>query len=160
MIRLNFIGLDATIRHLEGIRARLRDLRPAWLNVLAYLRRVVVGQFATEGAKQGTPWRPLSARYKQWKAVKYPGQPILRASDRMFRSLLGSHPDAIVDVQPQRFTYGTKTPYARYHQRGTRKMSKREILVVTDNDRREVKAIMRRHLENQAALSGFSAARP
>lgn len=150
--------IEPAIKALQGMLARLKDLRPAWRSVLAYLRRQTVTQFATQGTRSGSPWQPLNPTYAAWKAVRYPGQPILRASDRMFGSLLGSNNEAIEEMQRQSFTYGTRTPYARYHQKGTPRMAKREILAVTEEDRREIKTRVRAHLENQSALSGFERA--
>jgi phage gpG-like protein len=115
----------------------------------------MVGTFASQGARIGQNWKPLSPAYAKWKAVKYPGQPILRASDRMFGSLLGANGEAVEDVQRQSLAYGTRTPYAKYHQRGTPRMAQRRFLAMTEADRREIKNLIRLHLNNQARLGGF-----
>lgn len=155
MISVEFVGLDKTIERLTAMARRLRDLRPAWRSVLSYLKRATEQTFVSQGARIGTQWAPLSEGYAKQKAVVYPGQPILRASDAMFNSLVGGNSDSVVEIQEQELTYGTRTKYARYHQDGTPRMSQRRILAVTDDDRREIKQIVRRHLENQAQLGGF-----
>ena len=158
MIRLE-IDIEPTLTALQAMLERLRDLRPAWRSVLAYLRRAMIGTFATQGQRIGQPWRPLSATYAKYKAVKFPGQPILRASDRMFGSLVGSNNEAVEDVERQSLTYGTRTPYAKYHQRGTPRMAKRRFLTVTETDRREIQAAVKAHLRHQGAISGFGGLR-
>lgn len=79
----------------------------------------------------------------------------MRASDRLFQSLTDQTADSVVEIEAQEMTFGTEVPYARYHQRGEGRNPQRKILVVTEEDRRQLKKIVRAHLENQAALAGF-----
>lgn len=155
MIRIEFAGLDKAIARLEEMARRLRDLRPAWRSVLSYLKRATEQTFASQGARIGQQWAPLTEDYERRKSVVYPGQPILRASDAMFRSLVDGTSDSIEEITDRELVYGTRTRHARYHQDGTPRMPKRQILAVTDQDRREIKRIVRTHLERQAQLGGF-----
>jgi hypothetical protein len=150
--------IEPAITALNALLQRLRNLRPAWKTVLAYLRRQALEQFASQGARSGSPWKPLNETYARWKAIRYPGQPILRASDQMFRSLVGKTGYSIEEATPDSLTYGTGDPKARYHQQGTPRMAKRKILEVTEADRATIKKIVRLHLENQSTLSGFERA--
>ena len=155
MIRVEW-DITKTVAGLQALLARLRDLTPAWRNLLAYLRQVTAQTFDTQGGRIGQFWQPLSPAYAKFKAIKWPGQPILRASDRMFRSLTTEGAtDSIAQVSPQALSYGTQTPYAKYHQRGTPKLPRRQFLAVTEADRIEIKRIVRAQLDNQARLSGF-----
>lgn len=143
---------------LRGLLARLRDLSPAWKVVIAYLRRATTEQFATQGGRSGSVWQPLTDRYARWKSRRYPGQPILRASDGLFRSLVEQTSDSIAEIAPQSLTYGTRRFYGRFHQRGDRPNPRRQFLAVTERDRSEIKKLVRLHLENQSVLSGFERA--
>lgn len=148
--------IKATVEGLQALLSKLRDLTPAWRNLLVYLRGATRQTFESLGGRIGEGWQPLSTPYAQFKAVKWPGQPILRASDAMFRSLTVDGADGSVsDVTPQLLQYGTTTPYARYHQEGTPRMPKRKFLAVTEADRVQIKRIVVAHLDNQARLSGF-----
>lgn len=151
--------ISKAVAGLQALARRLANLRPAWVSVLAYLRAQSRLQFSSAGARSGSPWQPLSERYSRWKAVRYPGQPILRATDEMFRSL--TEPDAdgsIAEAEPQSLTYGTRNRKAAYHQRGNARLPQRKVLEVTDNDRREVAKLVRAHLQGQARISGFEGA--
>lgn len=155
MIRINVKGLNEAIEYLRGMRRRLGDLRPAWQAILLYLREATREQFRTEGARNGSPWQALSPAYARWKTRRYPGQPILRASDEMFRSLVGQTGESVIRIEPRRLEYGTRRRYGRYHQRGEGYNPLRQFLDVTEEDRRQIKKLARLHLENQSILSGF-----
>lgn len=155
MIRIVLDGVDEAVKSLKAMAERLKNLRPAWQTVLAYLRRASEAQFATEGARSGSRWQPLSLAYAARKARRYPGQPILRASDAVFRSLVDRTADSIIEIEPQSLTYGTSRFYARFHQRGMGRNPRRQILAVTEQDRREIQKLVRLHLDNQSTLSGF-----
>lgn len=157
MIKVNW-KIDETVAGLEALLARLRDLRPAWQALAIYLRRSTRLQFASQGSRGGSPWRALTVRYALRKERVYPGQPILRASDQLFRSVTAETPDSIVEVEPQTLNFGTSLARGGYHQRGEGNNPRRPFLVVTTEDRRQIKKIVRAHLRGQAALSGFEVA--
>lgn len=154
MIRVEW-QIEPAISALKGLLERLRDLRPAWRQIVVYMRRATLLHFASEGGRGGAQWAPLTPRYAAQKEKVFPGQPIMRASDQLFRSLTDQTADSVVEIEAQALTYGTSLPYGRYHQRGEGYNPQRKILVVTQEDRRQLKKIVRAHLENQAALSGF-----
>lgn len=140
---------------LAAIADRARDLRPAWRAVVAYLRAATIQQFASQGGRLGTPWQPLSPAYAIAKARKYPGQPILRATDAMFNSLAGQTADSVVEIEPQVMSYGTKDRKAHWHQYGTTRMPARKILGLIAQDKQMVKSIVKDHLANQLRATGF-----
>lgn len=149
------LDVKAAIKALRAIKALLADLRPAYRTIIEYLRKATERQFSSEGSRSGDPWQPLSRAYAEWKAIAYPGKPILRATDAMFKSLVGKTTDSVERITKTYLTYGTRRKYARYHQKGGGRLPKRKILAVTDADRREVKKLARLHLEQQSILSGF-----
>jgi phage gpG-like protein len=154
MLRVEWNITDA-VEKLSALRARVTDLRPAWKSLLLYLRKATERTFATEGGRIGAKWAPLTQPYASRKARAFPGQPILRATDAMFRSLVVGTENSVIESEPQEFIFGTQDRKARFHQDGTPRMAQRKILDVTPEDRRQIKAIMRAHLENQGTLSGF-----
>lgn len=149
--------IEETVEGLTALLGRLRDLRPAWRALVAYLRQTARLQFASQGTRGGSPWQRLTVRYAQRKERVYPGQPILRASDALFRSVTSETPDSIVEVEPQSLAFGTSLARGGYHQRGEGNNPRRRFLVVTQEDRRQIKKLVRAHLRGQAALSGFEA---
>lgn len=147
--------IKPTVEALRAMRERLRDLRPAWRAVLTYLRGATKDQFRTEGGRGGARWKPLNPQYEKFKKVQYPGQPILRASDKLFGSLMDKTRDSILATTKTELRYGTRRPYGRYHQKGLGRNPRRQFLVVTEADRRNIKAIVREYLRGQSRLSGF-----
>jgi len=154
MIRIEW-DISAALRGLNALRDALRDLRPAWPSVLVYLRKATQQTFATQGGRIGEQWTELSTGYAKEKAKVWPGQPILRASDAMFNSLVGQTGDSVAEMQRDSFAYGTRDRKAKYHQRGTSRMPRRAMLAVTEEDRREIRGLMKLHLENHLRINGF-----
>lgn len=155
MVELSIEGIDQILTSVQERLKRLRNLRPVWRSILAYLQQATIEQFATAGGRSRDKWEPLSPAYAIRKAQVWPGKPILRASDRLFQSLTGRNQDSIVEIDARSLIWGTSTPYARYHQRGTARMPQRKIIVVTKADRRQITALVRAHLANQARVSGY-----
>lgn len=73
-------------------------------------------------------WPSLSPRYSAWKALHYPGKPLLRASDRLYKSLTETTSDSIRKATDKGAQFGSRVPYANRHNRGTGGMPKREFL--------------------------------
>jgi len=156
MIRVIW-NIEAALNALAAMAGRLRDLSPLWRGILPYLRRQSELQFSTLGGRSGDEWQELSDRYAQWKAVHYPGQPILKASGEMFRSLIEEgNADTIADVTPGQLDYGTRNPKAGYHQTGGGRLPARVVLAVTNEDREAIQNAARAYLRGQAEISGFT----
>ncbi len=92
-------------------------------------------QFASEGARGGTPWPPLSPTYEAWKATHFPGMPILQATMNLWGQLaVGT--GMRVERSPRRLLMEPTVPYARWHQTGTRRMPARPPVVLIEEDKR------------------------
>lgn len=72
----------------------------------------------------GRPWATLNPVYSKWKAERYPGQPILRATGLMQDS-------AYIYTRGNAFLVKS-TPYGAYNQFGTSKMPARPWMGVPD----------------------------
>jgi phage gpG-like protein len=84
-------------------------------------------QFASQGI-QGShgKWAALSPVYAAWKSKRYPGKPILQASGAMMKDLLSEINEG--ETTARSMLYGTRIPYALYHQTGTKtKTGKRKM---------------------------------
>lgn len=145
------------MRELDAMAQRARDMRPAWLAVIAYLRIATAQQFASQGSRLGSAWQPLSEPYGTQKAKVFPGQPILRATDAMFKSLTEETENSITDVEPLAMEYGTKDRKAKYHQDGTPRMPRRQILGLIAQDKRQIVRLVQQHLANELRPAGFEA---
>ena len=114
---------------LNGIRSAMNDLTPIWPQVRDVYMTFMRQQFTTEGGYAGVDWAPLSGNYARWKSQQAPGKTILRFRDRMYNSLTQqNHADQVYRTEPQKMEWGTRVPYARFHQLGTHKMPKRVVM--------------------------------
>lgn len=126
---------------------RLGNMQPAFDAIADWQAQEWREQFNTQGAHLTQRWAPLSPAYREWKAIRYPGQPILVRTGRLRRSLT-SRPFGIEEFRKGSVRLGTDVPYGAYHQRGTRFMPRRQLYPTTTENRRvkEVIRIMQRYI--------------
>jgi hypothetical protein len=96
----------------RGMRRRAADLRPVFDAFRPIWQADIVRVFRSGGLP--APWPPLSPRYAAWKARRYPGMPIMRRTDRLYRSLTGSSSDTVWHTTPRTIRFGTRVPYWRF----------------------------------------------
>lgn len=140
-------------RKLEQAISRLkegfRDFRRVWPQVASVFHQSVRRQFDSLGAQSGG-WRPLTESYAQWKAVEYPGQPVMRRTGALFQSLVEPFDaNAVFLMRPTEFIRGSRLPYARYAHK------QRPAIAMTDDDRREMTQVARESFEDFTKLLGF-----
>lgn len=159
MIRLRLeiageVQLDRAItRFTEGVA----DYRPVWPAISDDFRSLERRQFATEGAAGGGErWAALTAAYARWKAVRFPGKPILQRTGRLVGSLTDrSHPDAIEQAERMTLSLGTRVQYGLYHQRGTPRMQQRRGIQFTEAFKRAAMAHVQGYLVEMATRGGW-----
>jgi len=142
---------DKPLRRAFVVYRRIEDLTPAWQRMLPAIRNYIDRRIATGGTHHSMPpFAPLSPRYARYKARRYPGAPILVRSGRLRSALTQpDHPDAIADIQPDRLTFGTRVPYALYHQLGTQRMPARPPIKLSKTLQTELLTILRNYLIEQ-----------
>lgn len=120
------LGNPAAVARLEEGLRRLENAKPA--DILDVFDRSAANieqrQFSTLGTFGGTPWAPLNRRYAAWKAVHYPGRPILRREGNLYQA--ATHPT--VTPTPQGVTIRVSDPKVGYHQDGTQHMPARQVV--------------------------------
>lgn len=158
-----FAQLDRAFTRLgEGAR----DLRPAWEQMATRIEDITEEHIESQGVRGRTPYAALSRAYATAKARRFGELPILIRSRRMFEGLtVRGHPDHVRRIEPLEMEVGIDqqtVPYARFHQSGTRRMPRRPVLVLTEEDKADLTVIVQRHLiaefrQSQAARNaGFS----
>lgn len=129
-IRIDVDGVEAMNQRLQGWSRRMDDWRPIWRDVATDFRRTTRAMFAGEGRVDDLDrWRPLSRAYAAQKARTHPGRGILVRTGRLRRE--ASHPRT--RATPDELTLTIQTPYAGYHQRGTRRMPARPVIRLAKN---------------------------
>lgn len=118
LISLEVNGEEQVKFSLGRMAHALADMRPFWPAFHEVFKAVEVAQFASQGgAGGGGAWAPLSAAYAAWKAVHYPGRPILVRSGALREAMTGGS-GHIFEPTPTYVRLGGYSPYGGYHQEG------------------------------------------
>jgi phage gpG-like protein len=101
---------------------KAQNLKPVFREVREELRFIYTSHFLSNG--NGT-WKPLDPEYGAWKSRHFPGAPTLIRSGELFQSIDRFTVDEMNDMSAR---FGTDLEVAKFHQYGTWKMAKREII--------------------------------
>jgi phage gpG-like protein len=136
MLNLTFsvMGTTQLNRSLSRFGEAVRDFRPVWRQLYADFLKIEREQFNSEGARSGTPWRPLRPTYAAWKAVHYPGMKVLVATGTMQLQLTTGQ-GMQNTFAPLSMRLHPTDPKAKYHQAGTRRMAARPPVQLTPDDK-------------------------
>jgi phage gpG-like protein len=137
-VEIEMFGDTLISRSFDRMIDAASDLRPAWEEMADDFARVENQRFA----QQGPGWAPLSADYA---ARKRPAGPILQRTRRLKDSLT-ARPFPIENLGPLEAGFGSDVEYGVYHQQGTPKMPKREVVKLTNADRARWMKYAQRHL--------------
>lgn len=159
MIRFDFSvdGIPAFDRAFNRIEKEIDDLRFVWPAVSAEIYSIEREQFASEGAAGASgKWAALTKAYAKFKAVRFPNQPILKATTSLFDSVTSSDaPDSIFRPERGALTIGTQREGAVWHQRGSGKMPRRRIYDFSDKQKRQVQKAIQLGLVQFIRRQGF-----
>ena len=144
------LGFRVLSRQLEEYADRAEDFRPVWPLVGDLVSQAVGEQFATEGARFHTPWKPLDPDYKRWKIQQGWSSQTLVASGRM-RDSFTSRPMAIERYYPDHADFGSDVEYAEYHQTGTSRGLPRRPIVDWEDETllRDVDGVLQSYLDGE-----------
>lgn len=143
-IKIDTRDLDRLHKKVSKFEKSFNDLTPLWLNLAVSLREYQTALFANQGFGKWPTYeetmREKADSYREWKNSKYPGSGInlLQLSKRLYRSLTSKTSDSKIFISPKRFEFGTKVPWAVYHNEGIR-VAKRSVLEMSP----EIQAIFK-----------------
>jgi hypothetical protein len=130
------IGRSAAAQWMQGVRERMRDLRPAWPGVLGVIYRNEVAVFDAEGSVDGEPkWAENSDNpirfhgglgYRTYKEQTYAQTKILTLTGKLRRMVTGVTPNGKITPYLQRLRFGTD--YRDFSALPKRPRSKRDRL--------------------------------
>lgn len=135
-MQLEFVvdGVTQMSRSMSRFADSLKDFTPVFEQISENFKAIEREQFNTEGGRVSN-WTPLSEDYAEWKSLHFPGKPILQASGALMASLTGGT-NFIKRITSSEMTIGSSDPKAIFHQRGTQKMPKREVIKLVEDDKR------------------------
>lgn len=147
-------GFDLKIRQLATWGQSITSLEEPLTEIGHDFQADFMQNMASEGGLYGG-WAPLAASTIEDRLRKgYGAGPILVRTMRLANSLAGQSADSIFAVTPTTLRVGTNDPKAPYHQRGTRKMPKRQIVGVTWFRRQMIVRRIGDWVREQARLAG------
>lgn len=124
------------------------DFRGIWPGVSGTIYSIFGRAFDTEGASTAAGrWKELTPSYARGKAIKFPGQTILRAENTLFESMTDPEAaDAVFIPERDQLTIGSRDPKARAHQRGLGNLPARPMISFTETDKRDIQKSLQRGL--------------
>lgn len=146
--------LNRAFNRTEGFVADMRNFAPA---IAQEFYRAEREQFQTEGSAGASgKWSPLSTPYARFKAERFPGETILRATGALEASLTDPDAfDAIFRADEREIVLGTKVPYARAHQRGAGRLPSRPPISLSETQKRRMQKAVQRQLIAEMRKLGF-----
>lgn len=127
LIKIDKRSLTQVKRKLREMKARSENLMPAWNAVLDWWTRGNQQHFGTQGKRWRTPWRELNPDYLAWKRSEgWQGDTLVMTSN--LRRSLTDRPLPIEHITPHELVAGTNVSYAHFHQDGTKKMPRRQLI--------------------------------
>jgi hypothetical protein len=141
-------GADTVSTKFERMSRRAKYISPeAWEEVGTYLSGIEAEQFATEGARLGTPWQPLapSTIRDRLKHGFMPGPILIRTGDLAEQFI--DRPMALERYYKHSAYFGSKIKKSIWQHKGTfykgkRHIPPRPIMVVTEETASHVAHIL------------------
>lgn len=144
---------------MTDLGSRISDLRWLWPDLAGEFYRREQAWFAAEG--EGT-WAALSEQYAKWKARYYPGQPLMRLTGNLSRSLISrTSADAVFEPEARSLTLGSNVVYARAHHYGypERKLKARPLIDIDQATEAQMLEVAEREFADYCGTLGFGVTR-
>lgn len=135
-VSIDVDGVDKVVQKLSDMLIRGKAFTPIFAKQIAELKLAWAGNFTSGGFVSGG-WAPLDAGYGAWKLAHFPGAPPMVRTGRLFQSLAVGAAESIYSSTNSSFSIGTTVEYAKFHQYGTTKMPKRQIVFAPEELRRK-----------------------
>lgn len=114
------------LRRLEAMDAAAKDFRIVFQWARTELAKANAENFTASGLPVGG-WSPLKPKYAAWKTRNFPGAPIMVQNGALRRDLT-TLTGAANSIGRKRARFGTSIEYAKFHQYGTTRMPKRQVV--------------------------------
>jgi len=125
-VYVKIYGDDEVRDYMDAIERRSKNLKPVFHWTKRELEKANSKNFLSNGLPVGG-WKPLSAAYGAWKTSRFPGQPTMIRSGKLFRSLANINSND-TEINDTNASFSNSIEYAKFHQYGTNKMPARKII--------------------------------
>jgi phage gpG-like protein len=131
--------------------AKAPDMRRIAPRLREYLVSAERSQFDSEGRTGSGGWAPLKPKTVASKAARGLDPRILRATERLRKSLTNrTSADQAFEYDSDSMFFGTRVPYAGFHQTGTRRMPARKPVELSERNRRKVVKVVQAVIMDRA----------
>lgn len=140
-------------REILRVGANAANMKPAFNDVHDIIRDAEKKQFSTQGKAFSNGWKPLAASTKRYKAARNLDPRILHATLRLRKSFTTKgDKDHVFTSSADEMFAGSRVPYARYHQLGTKKMPRRRPFELDEAVKRDILKTLQAHLVGEGAF--------
>lgn len=127
MIKIDGRTIAPLRRKIHAMKDRASNLIPAWDVLIDWFADQERLQFGQRGGRWRTLWPELAEdTVKDKRELGYTGDILIRETD-LLRSLT-DRPLSIERMSAREATAGTRVPYARFHQDGTKRIPRRVLI--------------------------------
>lgn len=150
-LKITVDGAEKLQLALSRTAEAITDFSPVWNEVRTAFFEIEQDQFQSGGAKgaSGT-WAALSPKTEAIKIQKYGTFALLAgpliATTRLYKSLTRSTEDTIFETTKTTMAIGTSVPYAKFHQRGTRRMPARPPIDLSDKQKDDLSKVIKKSM--------------
>jgi len=137
MINLSFVidGTEQLNRSLSRFGSNIRDIRGVFPKIKEAFFKSEKRQFDNEEGRGS--WTILKESYAAWKERYFPGRKILVLSGLLEETMTQGSPYLRWREEPMQLSVEVDLEYAYYHQKGTSKMTKREIVYLNEEAKQD-----------------------
>lgn len=136
------------LRRLDAMEDAAKDFRVVFQWARTELAKANAANFSSSGLPVGG-WSPLKPKYAAWKSRNFPGAPIMVQGGSLRRDLSTLRGPAN-DIRKTKAKFGTSIEYAKFHQYGTTKMAKRQIIFEPPLFAKQLALQSKQHIVNAA----------
>ena len=144
---------------MTDLGSRISDLRWLWPDLAGEFYKREQAFFDAEGEGQ---WAALSEQYAKWKSRHYPGQPLMRLTGNLGRSLISRlNPDSVFEPEAKSLTLGSNVVYAKAHHYGykARNLPARPLIDIDQATEGQMLEVAEREFAAYCATLGFGVTR-
>ena len=143
-------GQTEVARGFSRFGDNVEDFSPAFKEIVKDFHKGEAQQFQSEGSYGAGGWTPLAPTTIMRKSSGgYPMDILVRTGD-LRDAMTGRGTAKVEIIRPKGMVVGTTLEYARFHQRGTRRMPARPIIALPEEQKTRWHKIIHKYLVEQA----------
>ena len=131
MVETQIIGVEQLLNGFAVLEKGWIDLRRVEKKAAETFHEIEAKKFSSND------WEPLDSKYAAWKAKRFPGKPILRATDLLFNALTSDGGNSIkrsTETSIELGAGGEAGARGTWHQLGLGRLPQRKVIDLSDQD--------------------------